>query len=166
MATRENLGKAFAGESQANQKYLAYAKRAEAEGYHQIARLFRMAAAGETVHACIRLEAMGRVKSTEENLQAAIKGAEFEFRQMYPKFSQEARQEGKRAILGSFQNAMAVEQVHYSLCIEALAHLKAGNDVPERRLHACSGCGNPIVGELPEKCAVCRGPRSKFKAIE
>ena len=129
MATNENLQNAFAGESQANRKYLAFAKRAESEGYVQIAKLFRAAAAAETIHAHAHLQAMGGINSTSENLNHAMQGEEFEFKQMYPKFIEEAKAEGNHAALISFKNAMAVEQVHYSLYIQAIEKIKEGEDL-------------------------------------
>ena len=112
MATMDNLQEAFAGESQANRKYLAFAKKAERDGYPQVAKLFRAAAEAETVHAHAHLRAMGEVKTTAENLKAAIEGEGFEFQNMYPKFVAEAEKEENSAALMSFQNALAVEEVH------------------------------------------------------
>ncbi|MCD6393983.1 MAG: rubrerythrin family protein, partial [Planctomycetes bacterium] len=108
MSTKDNLQNAFAGESQANRKYLAFASRAEKEGFVQIAKLFRATAAAETIHAHAHLRAMKAVQSTSENLQAAMNGEEFEFKQMYPKFIEEAKAEESDVALMSFKNAMAV----------------------------------------------------------
>src|SRR5512136_468183 len=120
MTTTDNLKSAFAGESQANRKYLAFAKKAAADGYPQIAKLFRAAAEAETVHAHAHLRVLGGVKGTAENLQAAIDGEGHEFRVMYPGFVATAEAEGQKAALASFRNAMAVEGVHHDLYTQAL----------------------------------------------
>ncbi|UCG46418.1 MAG: rubrerythrin family protein [Phycisphaerales bacterium] len=122
----------FAGESQANRKYLAFARQAESEGNRQVAKVFLAAAAAEAVHAHAHMRAIGAVKSTKENLQEAINGESFEFQQMYPGYISEAHREGHKAALVSFQNAMAVEQVHHSLYIEALNVLGSGRDMRKR----------------------------------
>jgi len=105
MATMDNLNAAFAGESQANRKYLAFAKKAEAEGFPQIAKLFRAAAEAETVHAHAHLRVLGGVKGTAENLQAAVEGEAHEFKSMYPEFIAEAEKEGNNQALTSFKYA-------------------------------------------------------------
>ena len=166
MATQENLQNAFAGESQANRKYLAFAGKAESEGYPQIARVFRAAAAAETVHAHAHMRAMGAIKSTKENLAEAINGESLEFKQMYPGYISEARQEGHKAALVSFQNAMAVEQVHYSLYIDALNSLKEGKDMPEGKVFVCGVCGNTVLDEAPDKCPVCGAAASRFEQVK
>ena len=104
MSTRDNLAEAFAGESQANRKYLAFAKQAEVDGYPQVARLFRAAAHAETIHAHAHLRAMGGIKKTAENLEEAIAGEGFEFQKMYPPYLEEAKREGDRLaeICGTF----------------------------------------------------------------
>src|SRR5512136_228905 len=122
--TEKNLKEAFAGESQANRRYLAFAKKAEEEGYKQIAKLFRAAAEAETVHAHAHLRVMGGVKSTAENLQAAADGEAHEFESMYPGFVAQAKAENQKAALMSFENAMAVEKTHHELYAQALASLK------------------------------------------
>jgi rubrerythrin len=165
MSTRENLQAAFAGESQANRKYLAFAAKADAEGHPQIARLFRAAAAAETVHAHAHLRVMGGVKDTKQNLQAAIDGERYEFKDMYPDFIQEAEAEGDRAAAASFRNANAVEKIHHDLYTEALETLAAGKDLPSADIHVCDVCGNTVVGEAPDKCPVCGAPRAKFRAV-
>jgi rubrerythrin len=166
MATDENLKEAFAGESQANRRYLAFAKKAEGEGYPGIARLFRAAAEAETVHAHAHLRVMGEVNSTKENLQGAMEGESYEFGKMYPKFVEDAQAEQNKPALASFQNAMAVEQVHYSLFNEAAEALAAGKDLPDRPTSVCSVCGNTIIGDLPDICPVCGAGKDKFRPIE
>jgi rubrerythrin len=166
MSTNDNLQQAFAGESQANRKYLAFAKKAEADGYPMVAKVFRAAAEAETVHAHAHLRAMGGIKSTEENLQEAVKGESFEFNQMYPDYIKQAREDDAKAALVSFQNAMAVEQVHYSLYVEALKSVQAGGDVKEAKVFVCSVCGNTVLDEPPEKCPVCGAPKKMFNEVQ
>ncbi len=166
MSTMENLQNAFAGESQANRKYLAFAARAEEEGFVQIAKLFRAAAAAETIHAHSHLRAMKAVQTTRENLQTATNGEEVEFKQMYPKFIEEAKAEENDVALMSFKNAMAVEQVHYSLYLQATEKVKQGEDMSAQKIYVCSVCGNTVLDEAPERCPVCGAPKGKFDAIE
>jgi rubrerythrin len=166
MATKENLEEAFAGESQANRKYLAFAKRAESEGFVNIARLFRATAAAETVHANSHFRVLKGVKSTEENLAGAMAGEEFEFKNMYPKFIEEATAENEGAANISFKNAMAVEQVHYSLYSQAMERIKAGEDIGSSKVYVCEICGHTVLDEAPDKCPVCNAPKAKFTKIE
>ena len=164
MSTRDNLAAAFAGESQANRTYLAFAAKAEADGFPQIAKLFRAAAAAETVHAHAHLRAMGGISETAENLQAAIEGEGHEFKEMYPAFIEEAEAEGDKRALMSFKQANADEEIHYNLYSEALETLKGGSDLPAAPIYVCQVCGN-TVGELPDRCPVCGVPASKFDEV-
>ncbi|MFA6560468.1 MAG: rubrerythrin family protein [Verrucomicrobiia bacterium] len=166
MKSVENLKEAFAGESQANRRYLAFAKKADADGYPQVARLFRAAAAAETVHAHAHLRAMNGVGSTTENLQAAVAGEAHEFQKMYPEFVQNAAAESNQAALRSFKNAMAVEEVHHKLYSEAAAAVQNGKDLPAAAIHVCETCGHTVVGEAPDKCPVCGAPKAKFTEVK
>ena len=166
MATADNLQEAFAGESQANRTYLAFAKKADADGYPQIARLFRAAAAAETVHAHAHLRVMGGVKDTTDNLQAAVAGEGAEFQEMYPQFIAEAEADGNKAALMSFKNAMAVEEIHHGLYSNALATLKGGSDLPAAPIFVCGICGNTVLGEAPDKCPICGAPKKRFTQID
>ncbi len=166
MATADNLQEAFAGESQANRKYLAFSKKADADGRPQIARLFRAAAAAETVHAHAHFRVMGGVKSTAENLQAAMDGEGHEFKEMYPGFVAEAEGEGEKGAEISFRNALAVEEIHHGLYGGALEAEQAGNDLPPSKIHVCGICGNTVAGDAPEKCGVCGAPKERFFEVE
>ncbi len=126
--TEQNLMDAFAGESQANRKYLAYAKKAEQEGSKQAAKLFRAAAAAETIHAHNHLRELGVVKSTKENLMDAINGESYEFQKMYPQMISDAKAEGQTGALRSFNYANEVEKVHAALYKKALESLGKGGD--------------------------------------
>lgn len=165
MATMDNLAKAFAGESQANRKYLAFAEKAEEEGMPQVAKLFRAAAKAETIHAHAHLRVMGGVKSTAENLQAAIGGEGEEFKEMYPRMLAEAVAEGNKPAEYSFKNALAVEEIHHGLYSKALEAVKAGGDLPDAKIYVCPVCGNTVEGDVPDTCSVCGVPGDKFKEI-
>jgi rubrerythrin len=165
MATMDNLAKAFAGESQANRKYLAFAEKAEEDGMPQVAKLFRAAAAAETIHAHAHFRVMGGIQGTAENLQAAIEGEGEEFKDMYPKMLAEAQAEGNKPAEFSFKNALAVEGIHHGLYSKALESVKAGNDLPAGKIYVCPVCGNTVEGEAPNTCPVCGEPGSSFKEI-
>jgi len=162
MGTSENLQAAFAGESQANRKYLAFAKRAEEDGFAQVAKLFRAAADAETIHAHAHLRTMAGVKDTTANLEAAIEGEGHEYKTMYPEFLATAQAEGNKPAEISFKNALAVEEVHHGLYSQALEAVKAGKDLDTASVHVCPICGNTVVGGVPDKCDVCGVPGSKF----
>ena len=162
MSTKENLADAFSGESQANRKYLAFAKQADLEGLPQVAKLFRAAAATETVHAHAHLRAMGGIKKTTENLIEAVEGEGFEFQQMYPPYLKQAQEEGDKPAEISFRNALAVEEVHHDLYSEALETVKSGGDLPERELYVCEICGHTVYDQAPDKCPICKVPKEKF----
>jgi len=161
--TEKNLQEAFAGESQANRKYLAFAKKAESEGYKQIAKLFRAAAEAETVHALNHLRELGGIKSTKENLQEAIGGETYEFERMYPQMIKEAEEEGNKRALMSFNFANEVEKIHADLYKKAL---EAIGKNPEVDYHVCQVCGNTVEGEPPDKCPICGALKKMFKKIE
>lgn len=161
--TEKNLQDAFAGESQANRKYIAFAKKAESEGYSQIAKLFRAAADAETVHALNHLRELGGIKSTKENLEAAISGESYEFQSMYPQMIEEANAEGAKAAMRSFHLANEVEKIHASLYKKALENLGKN---PEVDYHVCQVCGNTVEGEPPDKCPICGAPKKMFKKVD
>lgn len=165
MATKENLADAFAGESQANRKYLAFAKQAEVDGFPQVAKLFRAAAHAETIHAHAHLRAMGGIKKTAENLASAIEGEGFEFQQMYPPYLQQAQAEGDKMAEISFRNALAVEEIHHDLYSKALQAVKTGGDLPVRKVYVCEVCGHTGYDHAPERCPVCGVPRERFSEV-
>jgi rubrerythrin len=161
--TQEDLKAAFAGESQANRRYLAFAEQAEKDGYPQAARLFRAAAHAETVHAMNHLKALGEVKTTAENLQAAINGENYEVVCMYPQFIQDTTEEALRRPLNSFKWAFEVEKVHETLYRKALA--ARGEGMPETDYYVCPFCGYTHEGPLEGVCPVCGTPAEKFTRI-
>ena len=164
--TQENLRTAFAGESQANRRYLFFADKAEKEGHPQIARLFRAVAEAETVHARNHLEVMGGIRSTRDNLGAAIEGENYEFIQMYPGFIEQAKAEGNDKAQVSFDYANKVEKIHHGLYQKALESLEAGQSLRDEPYFVCQGCGYTVAGEAPERCPICGAPRKMFKRVE
>jgi len=165
MATKENVMAAFAGESQANRKYLAFAKKADTDGFPQVAKLFRAAAEAETVHAHSHLRVINGVKTTKENLQEAVAGENHEFVKMYPEFIKAAQEEGNKPAEYSFKTAMSVEKIHYELYSQALRSIEGANDLPKADIYVCSVCGNTVIGSAPDKCLVCGAPKDKFTLI-
>ena len=166
MATVDNLKEAFAGESQANRKYLAFAKKADAEGHAQVAKLFRAAAAAETVHAHAHFNVLDGVGSTADNIKGAIEGEGFEFKEMYPKFVAEAEAEDNKKAVMSFKNALVVEEIHHSLYSDALKAVEGGGDLPDQKIFVCGICGNTVYGDAPDTCPICGAKKTKFAEIK
>jgi len=164
--TEENLQAAFAGESQANRRYLFFADKAEKEGYAQIARLFRAVAEAETVHARNHFNAMDGVGSTRDNLTAGAMGEHYEFTRMYPPFIEQAESEGNKRAQTSFNYANEVEQIHHKFFEEALKAFDAGQRLKDEPYVVCPVCGYTVAGEAPGKCPICGAPGSKFKRVE
>lgn len=165
MGTMDNLAAAFAGESQANRKYLAFAAKAEKDGFPQVAKLFRAAAEAETVHAHAHLRVMGGIKTTTENLEEAIAGEGHEYKEMYPAFLEDALEEGNKQAEFSIRYAMAVEEVHHGLYTKALEAVQAGGDLAETRIYVCPVCGNTVEGDVPDSCSVCSVSGDKFTEV-
>jgi rubrerythrin len=163
--TSDNLKAAFAGESQANRKYLAFARKADEEGYPHIARLFRAAAHAETVHAHNHLRAMDGVKTTAENLQAGIEGENYEVVSMYPPMLAEAESEGEKRAARSFKWALEVERIHESMYRKAAETLAGGKDLPEGDYYICPVCGFTHEGKMTVNCPVCGAPPEKFELV-
>jgi rubrerythrin len=166
MATEQNLKDAFAGESQANRKYTAFAKKADADGFPQVAKLFRAAAEAETVHALAHLRALKGVGSTLENLKAAADGEAYEFKEMYPGFVKEAEDEKQQAALVSCRNAMTVEETHHKLYREAIKAVEGGKDLAAAAIYVCPVCGHTEIGSPPDRCPVCNAPKDKFTEVK
>jgi rubrerythrin len=164
--TDENLKAAFAGESQANRLYLAFAKKAEEEGFPQVAKLFKAAAEAETVHALNHLQVLGQIKSTSDNLGTAVSGETYEFKTMYPEFIADAKKEGNKHAEMSFEFANKVEQIHAGLYQKALDALKKKTQPPKADYWVCPVCGNTFEGSAPDKCPICGTPKEKFMQIK
>jgi len=161
--TTQYLKEAFAGESQANRKYLAFAKQAEREGYAQAAKLFRAAAEAETVHAHAHLKAMGGIGKTADNLREAIAGETHEFKSMYPEMIRAAQEEGEKVAERSFSFANEVEKVHAALYEKALANLE---NLPETDYYVCAVCGYTCEGAPPDVCPVCGSKGKVFFKVD
>ncbi|MBI4632832.1 MAG: rubrerythrin family protein [Deltaproteobacteria bacterium] len=162
--TTDALKQAFAGESQANRKYLAFAVRADQEGHKQAASLFRAAAEAETVHAHAHLKVLGGIRSTKENIEEAISGETFEFNSMYPEMIADAKAEGNKEAERSFQWANEVEKIHAGLYRKMAADLgKAGENYP---YYVCPVCGYTAEKSAPDECPVCGTKGKAFKKVE
>lgn len=162
--TNENLKEAFAGESQANQKYRAFAKKAEKEGFVNIAKLFRTTAEAERIHAEGHLKALDQIASTADNLQAAIDGETFEFTDMYPPMVDQAVADGHKAKT-MFKFAVDAEEVHAVIYTKALEAVKSGKDMDVAEFHLCPVCGYIELGSAPEKCPVCGAKQHIFEQV-
>ncbi len=165
MATKDDLKTAFAGESQANAKYLAYAERAEKDGLPVVARLFRAVAAAEAVHARNHLKAMDGVKTTLENLGDAQAGEDYEVKEMYPPMIATAEAEGEKKAVRSMHFALEVEKVHYQLYGEAIRAVQAGHDLADAKVRICPICGHTVIGDAPDHCPVCGCIGSRYIEI-
>ncbi len=163
MKTEKNLMDAFAGESQANRKYLAYAIKAEKEGFKNIGRVFRAVAEGETLHALKHLEVAGKVGSTRENLKDASEGEHYEFTSMYPGFIETAKEEGNKKAVRSFEYANEAEKVHGKNYEDLLKIIEEGNDMEDKEINLCPVCGWVGIGEAPERCPICNTLAKMFQ---
>lgn len=161
--TEKNLQEAFAGESQANRKYLAFAKKAEEEGFKQVAKLFRAAAEAETIHAHNHLRELKGIKGTKENLVEAINGETHEFQNMYPQMIADAKTEGNESAMRSFDFANEVEKIHAALYEKAHKYL---GDTEEVDYYVCQVCGNTVEEEAPDTCPICGAKKQMFKRID
>jgi rubrerythrin len=162
--TTENLTTAFAGESQANRKYLAFARQAEKEGFGQVARLFRAAAEAETLHALAHLANAGGIGTTLQNLEKAVAGETYEFTEMYPPMVEQAKAEGHKAKT-MLDFAARAEKVHAGLFRQALEALRAGEDLAQLEVYLCPVCGDLEFGVPPDRCPICGAPAAKYQKV-
>lgn len=162
--TNDNLQEAFAGESQARNRYMAFAMKADEEGYPQVARMFRAAAEAETVHAINHLRAMKGVHGTAENLAEAVEGETHEFQNMYPGMISDAQAEGAKEAERSFNYANTVEQVHADLYQKLKDNLS--KDMEQYPYWVCPVCGFTAEKEAPERCPVCNAKGERFKKVD
>jgi rubrerythrin len=161
--TRTDLSAAFAGESQAHMKYMAFADAAEREKLPNVARLFRAAAYAEQMHATNHLRALNGIGKTIDNLGAAFDGETFEINEMYPAYMAVAELQGEKRALGSMGDALAAEKIHAALYATAKEAVAAGHDIGAQPVFVCGVCGYTLEGEAPEKCPVCGAVRTKFQ---
>lgn len=165
MSTMDNVGAAFAGESQANRKYLAFSEKAAQEGFPAVAKLFRAASDAEAIHARTMIGVMGTAKSTAENLAGSVAGETHEYTEMYPGFIAEAEREGVKAAITPFMYAMKAEEVHAGLYTKAAEAVRAGKDLEASRVLLCPVCGNIALDEAPERCPICGVPGARWREI-
>lgn len=161
--TKKNLEDAFAGESQAHMRYLAFADKARKENKPQIARLFEATAYAERVHATNHLQALSGIQATTENLQEAIDGETFEFEEMYAAYNEIARQQGDKTAERTTRYAMEAEKGHAVLYGQAKQQAAQGQDMAEQDVYVCEVCGHTVIGEAPDTCPVCNVKRDKFR---
>lgn len=166
MGTEENLKSAFAGESQANRKYTAFAKKAADEGFPNVALMLRVIAEAETVHALNHFRVMGGVKTTKENLLSAKQGEYYEIAEMYPPMVELAEKDGNKAAANTFQYALETEKVHHKFYDEAIKAVEEGKDIGTKKYFLCPVCGYTMENEAPDRCPVCNTPKDKFAIYE
>jgi rubrerythrin len=165
MATKENAIEAFAGESQANRKYSAFADKAKDEGFTNVAKLFTAASEAEAIHAKRLLKVLGSIGKTEDNLKASVAGETHEYTVMYPAFVKEGDAEKKSDAVIAFTYAMKAEEVHANHYKEALKAISAGHDLSGQKVVLCPICGNIFRGEPPERCPICSAFKKVFREI-
>lgn len=163
-STHDNLKEAFAGESQAFQKYTSFAEVAEKEGKPNIARLFRTTAQAERIHAAGHFQALEGVGGTADNLRAAIGGETYEFEKMYPPMLEQAQADGHKAAR-MFRFAVEAERVHAELYLRALEAATRGEDLAEQKFYLCPVCGHIELGEPPDVCPICGAKGAKFVQV-
>ena len=159
--TKENLKAAFAGESQANQKYRAFAKKAERDGFPNIAKLFKTAAEAERIHAEGHLGALDGIGTTVENIKEAIGGETYEYTEMYPPMLDQAEKDAHKA-KRMFKYAVDAEDVHAQLYKLALAAAEAGKDLEVTEFYLCPVCGHIEFGKPEDNCPICGTLASKY----
>jgi rubrerythrin len=163
--TEKNLREAFAGESQAHMKYLAFAKQAEKEGLPNVARLFKAVSFAEIMHAHYHLAQLGGIGTTAENLAAAFSGEDFEIEWMYPAFTAVGELEGEKGAVKGYYYAVEAEKNHRPLYAKAKKLAAAGKDLDAKPIHVCNFCGHTALGEPPDKCPVCGNLKKNFKVF-
>ncbi len=163
MKTKENLMAAFAGESQANRKYLAFAKKAEKEGFKNVGRIFQAIAEAETIHALKHFEIAGKINATLENLEAAAEGEHYEFSEMYPEFIATAKEEGDDKALQTFEYANAAEKVHGGIFNDLKEKVAGGADADDLEIYLCPVCGWVGFDPVPDNCPICNAAKKVFK---
>jgi len=160
--TEDNLKNAFAGESQAHLKYLAFAAQADQDKLPNVARVFRANSFAEQIHATNHLRALAGIGKTGENLAAAVSGEAFEATTMYPEYVKAAQEDGEKAAVTTTNHALAAEKVHYEMYNRAGQTVSVGKDLEPKPIHVCGVCGFTMEGDAPDNCPVCGAPKAKF----
>ena len=161
--TEDNLKGAFAGESQAHMRYLIFAKRAEAEGFPNIARLFRAISYAEQVHATNHYDVLGMIRGSSDNLQVGIDGETYEINDMYPAFHAVAQLQEEKGAMQTFNFALQAEKIHASMYQKAKQTVETRTDIQLGTMHICDVCGHTVEGEAPDRCPVCGASKEKFR---
>jgi len=160
--TKENLMAAFAGESQANRKYLSFSKKAKKDGFANVSRIFAAVAEAETIHALKHFEIAGKIGSTLENLKAASEGEEYEFTEMYPEFIETAKEEGQDQALQTLEYANEAEKVHGGIFKDLVKMVAEGKDAEVGEVHLCPVCGWVGFEPIPDQCPICNTAKKVF----
>jgi rubrerythrin len=161
--TEAHLKEAFAGESQAHMKYLAFADAAEKENFANIGRLFKATSFAERVHATSHLRTLSGISKTADNLQAAVDGETYEVEEMYPAFKVVAEKQEEKTAVMMFNYALEAEKVHAGLYKKAKKAVEGGKDLEYFPVQVCTVCGFTVEGQAPDKCPICGSPKEKFK---
>lgn len=161
--TEDNLKNAFAGESQAHMRYLIFAKRAEAEGFPNIARLFKAISYAEQVHATSHYDVLGMIRGSGDNLQVAIDGETYEINDMYPAFYAVAQLQEEKGGMQTFSQALQAEKVHANLYQKTKKIVETSRDIQLGSMCICEVCGYTVEGEAPDRCPVCGASKEKFR---
>ena len=163
--SEQNLKDAFAGESQAHMKYLAFADKAEKDNFPNVARLFRANSFAEQIHATNHLRTLSGIGKTEENLEEAIEGETFEVEEMYPAYISVAQEQQEKSAETMTKWALAAEKVHAGLYQKAKEAVEKGQDLGSEPIQVCQVCGFTVEGDAPDVCPVCNSPKEKFTSF-
>ncbi|HJJ47963.1 MAG TPA: rubrerythrin family protein [Methanocorpusculum sp.] len=166
MNTQDCIAGAFAGESQARNKYKAFAEAAEDEGFPHVAKLFRAGSLAEEIHARRLMRVGGYIGNTAANLKAGFDGETEEYTKMYPGFIEVAAKEGRQDALITFNHAKLAEEDHAKLYAAAIEAVKAGKDIDAKTVYLCPVCGNIEINKTSDKCPICGIPGASFKIVE
>jgi rubrerythrin len=163
--TEESLRAAFAGESQAAQKYLVFAEQADEEGLPNVANLFRAISYAETRHARNHLRVLKGINSTADNLVVAFEGESFEIDEMYPAYAAIAAEQANAQASRSVKYALKAEQDHRRMYSEAREKALAGQDFEGQRVSVCEICGHTVIGDVPDKCPICAAGKEYYRTF-
>jgi len=161
--SEENLKAAFAGESQAHMRYLIFAKKAEEEGFSNVARLFRAISYAEQVHATNHYDVLGMIRSSTDNLQVAIDGETYEVNEMYPAFNAVAKLQEEKGAQRTTDWALQAEKVHAGMYQKAKQAVEITKDIELGPVYICDLCGYTVEGEAPSRCPICGASKEKFR---
>lgn len=157
---------AFASESQDNKKFTAFAKKAEEEGFHNIAQIFRAIALSRMVESYAHLGVMDVVKTTQENLNSLVATVEEENNKTYKKYLEDAKKEGNTNVMRAFQSVVEANTAYLGMLKKAQEAMKASKDAEQKKCSVCDTCGYVVIGDLIDPCSVCGAAVEQFSAIE